>query len=53
MVAAAEHATSAAHLKFVHHTRRILLGNFKWTSGAKNQKVSGARDFSTFVKGGR
>jgi hypothetical protein len=35
MAAAAEHSTSAAHLKFLHRVRRILFGNFKWKSGSR------------------
>jgi hypothetical protein len=53
MVAAAEHAASAAHLKFLHRKRRTPFRNFKWNSGTRSIDFASAHDFSKFVKGRR
>ena len=53
MAERSEHATSATHLKFLHHERQIPFRNFKWTSGTGIIKFASARDFSKFVKGRR
>ena len=53
MVAAAEHTSGVADLKFLHHKRPIPFRNFKWRSGTGMIGLTGARDFSKFVKGER
>ena len=53
MAAAAEHAASAAHLKFLHRERQTPFRNFEWKSGTSIKSFASARDFSKFVKGRR